>query len=55
MKKINIEPKTELKIKNIEGFIKKTVTSYGTGAKVDCPKRYLGKEVYLVILKNESD
>jgi len=24
----------------------------GTGAKVDCPKEYLGKTVYLVIVKN---
>ena len=26
----------------IEGFIQKKVTPFGTGAKVDCPKKYLG-------------
>jgi len=54
MKIINIEPKNEIKVKNIEGFIKGKVTWYGTGAKVDCPKRYLGQDVYLVILKKKD-
>jgi len=35
----------------IEGFIQKKVTPFGTGAKVDCPKEHLGKTVYLVICK----
>jgi putative transposon-encoded protein len=51
MKKIKLEFKTELKIKGILGFMKKKVTPFGTGAKVDCPKEYLGKTVYLVIIK----
>ncbi|MBU1976528.1 MAG: DUF2080 family transposase-associated protein, partial [Nanoarchaeota archaeon] len=25
------------------------VTKFGTGAKVDCPKEYLGRKVYLLI------
>ncbi|MBI2044807.1 DUF2080 family transposase-associated protein [Candidatus Pacearchaeota archaeon] len=41
--------KTELKIKNIKGFLKRKVTKFGTSAKVDCPKEFLGKTVYLVI------
>lgn len=52
MKIINIIPKTELKIKRIKGFLKNKVTWYGTGAKVDIPKRYLGEEVYIIILEN---
>ena len=47
--RIEITPATELKIVGIEGFFKKTVTKYGNGAKVDCPKRYLGQTVYLVV------
>ena len=35
----------------IEGFIRKKVTPFGTGAKVDCPKEFLGKTAYLVIVK----
>ena len=32
-----------------EVIIDKTVTKFGTGAKVDCPKEYLGRKVYLLI------
>ena len=32
-----------------ERIIDKTVTKYGTGAKVDCPKEFLGRKVYLLI------
>jgi len=49
MKIIKLNPKTEIKVKNIRGFLKRKVTPFGTSAKVDCPKEYLGKDVYLVI------
>ena len=32
-----------------EILIEKKVTKFGTGAKVDCPKEYLGRRVYLLI------
>jgi putative transposon-encoded protein len=48
-KRIDFEPATEIKVFGIIGFMKRTVTAYGTGAKVTCPKEYLGKTVYLVI------
>lgn len=35
----------------VVGFIRKKVTPFGTGAKVDCPKEFLGRTVYLVIVK----
>ncbi len=49
MKIIKINAKTEVKVKNILGFFKRKVTKFGTSAKVDCPKEYLGKTVYLII------
>jgi putative transposon-encoded protein len=52
MKKINVDIINELKVKNILGFFKKVVNTYGTGAKIDCPKVYLGKEVYVIVTKN---
>ena len=50
MKRVKIEKTTEMTIKGISGFLKKKVTKFGTGAKVDCPKEYMGKNVYLVVL-----
>ncbi len=44
----------KLILTNIEGFLIKKATKFGSGAKVDCPKRYLGEEVYLVICKKKK-
>jgi len=54
MKIIKLKTKSELKIKNMIGFLKREVTKFGTSAKVDCPKEYLGKTVYLVICDERS-
>jgi putative transposon-encoded protein len=35
----------------ILGFIEKTVTPFGNGAKVDCPKKYIGKRAYIVVCR----
>jgi putative transposon-encoded protein len=35
----------------IEGFIEKKVTRFGTSAKVDCPRKYIGRKAYLLICK----
>ena len=51
MKIIKLNTKNELNIKNIKGFLKRKVTPFGTSAKVNCPKEYLGKTVYLVVVK----
>ena len=51
MKKVKIVHSTKISIKNVEGFFKRNVTKFGTSAKVDCPKEYLDRDVYLVILK----
>jgi putative transposon-encoded protein len=45
---------TKIILDGVAGFMKRTVTRFGTGAKVDCPKEYLGKEVYLVVIDDES-
>ena len=52
MKKVTLELATELKVTGIIGFMKRKVTPFGNGAKVDCPKEYLGKKVYLVVCES---
>jgi putative transposon-encoded protein len=52
MRKVKVESTAEVTVKKILGFIEKRVTPFGTGAKVDCPKEYIGKKVYLIICKN---
>ena len=36
----------------VEEIYERKVTPYGNGAKVDAPKKYIGKRVYMIILKN---
>jgi len=59
MKIVKFNEQTELKIKNIRGYMKRKVVVSGTSAKVTCPKEYLGNEAILIILENgtkkESD
>jgi len=52
MKIVEFHKQTELKVKNIKGFMKRKVVVSGTSAKVNCPKEYLGSDAYLIILEN---
>lgn len=53
MKKVKIEKASKLTLENIDGFVARRVTPFGTSAKVSCPKEYLGRKVYLVFVKDE--
>jgi putative transposon-encoded protein len=48
-RKVNFQTTNELTVKGIIGFVKRRVTPHGTGAKVTCPREYLGKTAYLII------
>lgn len=52
MKIVEFHKNTEIKIKNIRGFMKRKVVISGTSAKINVPKEYLGSDAYLVILEN---
>ena len=42
----------ELKDNTIEVIYEKTITKFGNGAKIDAPKEYLGKKVYVLIRRS---
>ena len=50
MKQIRIEKGSFHLSDRVIGFYQKTVTRFGTGAKIDCPKEFLGKTVYVVVV-----
>ena len=50
MKKIPISVQSHFEVDGIYGIIVRKVTKFGNSAKVDCPKEYLGRTVYLVIV-----
>ncbi len=39
---------------NVEEIYEKRITPYGNGAKIDAPKKYIGKKVFVIILKDEN-
>ena len=46
---VKLEAQTKLTVEGIVGFIRRPVVPHGTGAKVTCPKQYLGKTAFLII------
>jgi len=50
VKKVPVSIQSHFEIDGIHAVIQRKVTKFGNGAKVDCPKEYLGRKVYLVIV-----
>jgi len=51
MRKIKISDGTLELRDEVDGFFEKTVTPFGTGAKIDCSKDHIGKRAYVVVTK----
>ncbi len=54
MNRVKIEEATEIVVKGIYGFIERKVIKFGSGAKVDCPKWFLGRKVYKKVMGLEE-
>lgn len=45
--------KGDLKIREkVEVLYERTITRFGNSAKIDAPKRYIGKRAYVIIIKD---
>ena len=51
MRKITIKKEKLYFEDEITGLFEKTITKFGSGAKIDAPKEFLGKKVYVLIRK----
>lgn len=49
MARTRVRESEELTIHGVEGLFEKVVSRFGNGAKIDCPRQYLGRAVYVVI------
>jgi putative transposon-encoded protein len=47
-------PQTTITINNITGYFEGKVTPIGNGAKIGCPKEYIGHKAYIIILPKEN-
>ena len=51
MRKINMQNGKIKLIDDIEHIYEKKITKFGTGAKIDAPKEFIGKKVYVLVRK----
>ncbi len=51
MKKVEIKRGNLVLKEKILGFLEGEVKSHGTSGRVSCPKRFIGKRAYIVIVK----
>lgn len=51
MRRIKITTEDIILTDNVEVFYEKKVTPFGNSAKVDAPKKYIGKRAYVIVLK----
>jgi len=49
MKRVKIIEKSTLTLKGIRCFIERIVKPFGTSARIDFPKEFIGKKVYVII------
>lgn len=49
MKRVKIIKKSTLTLKGIKCFLEREVKPFGTSARIDFPKEFIGKKVYVVI------
>jgi len=49
MKKVKIITKSSITIKGIRCFLERVVKPFGTSARIDFPKEFIGKKVYVVV------
>lgn len=50
--KPKITEQASITVEGITGFFEGKVTPIGNGAKIGCPKEYIDKRVYIIILKD---
>ena len=55
MRRIKTTISNEISVKGIKGFFERRVTRFGTGAKIDAPKEYLGKKVIILVCDENEE
>ena len=55
MRRIKTTISNEINVKGIKGFFERRVTKFGTGAKIDAPKEYLGRKVIILVCDENEE
>ena len=49
MKRVKIINKSSLTLKGIRCFLEREVKPFGTSGRIDFPKEFIGKKVYVIV------
>ena len=49
MRRVKIVNKTTLTLRGIKCFLEREVKPFGTSGRIDFPKEFIGKKVYVII------
>jgi len=49
MRKVKIIEKSSITLKGIKCFLEREVKPFGTSGRIDFPKEFIGKKVYVII------
>ena len=49
MKRVKIINKSTLTLKGIKCFLEREVKPFGTSARIDFPKEFIGKKVFVIV------
>ena len=49
MKRVEIIKKSTLTLKGIKCFLEREVKPFGTSGRIDFPKEFIGKKVYVIV------
>jgi putative transposon-encoded protein len=50
MKRVKIIEKSSLTLKGIKCFLEREVKPFGTSGRIDFPKEFIGKKVYVIVV-----
>ena len=53
MKRVKIIEKSTLTLKGIKCFVERIVKPFGTSARIDFPKEFIGEKVYVVVVDDK--
>jgi len=49
MKRVKVIMRSNLTLKGIKCFLERVVKPFGTSARIDFPKEFIGRKVYVII------
>ena len=52
MRRIEVKHEDLIIKDKVETLYEKTITQFGNSAKIDAPKKYIGKRAYVIIMKD---